>query len=181
MSNERHTARFVLYAEGLLFCILGVLAMVLPMVTTTTIDRILALFLLGAGAFGVLRNLVGQGLPPAPWHTLAALTMLGFGGLLLAFPATGTLTLTVGFSGMFMIFGVLQLLEGFRYSGIPGRGWMFLQSMLSLSMAFVLWLKWPQVAVPFISFLVGLNLLIFGIVLILLGRGIHKTAGINLE
>lgn len=181
MTSERETARYVLFAEGLLFCVLGLLAMLLPMVTQTPIDRILGVFLLGAGLFGILRNLAGPGLPPAPWHTLASLTMLAFGALLLAFPNTGTLTLTVGFSGMFLLFGGLQLLEGFRYHGIPGRGWLFLQSLLSLSMAFLLWLKWPQVAVPFISFLVGLNLLIFGLVLVLLGRGIHRRTRSDLD
>jgi uncharacterized membrane protein HdeD (DUF308 family) len=91
----------------------------------------------------------------------AALTLL-LGLLLVIFPRSGTLTLTLLLAAWFFASGALLLLSAMRRSGRPGAGLTTLNGALSLLLGILIVADLPSSADWAIGLLVGINLVFWG-------------------
>ena len=158
-------------AAGVIIAILGLLAVVFPLITGISVSILLGAVLVvgalvhAANAFsaGPLGNVLGQ----------AVLAVLyGFAGIaFIANPVVGLATLTLLAIAFFLADGLVEIAWGLRSRGQPGTTWLLASGGISLLLAGFLWLGFPSSAGWAIGVLLGVNLLVTGVSMILVGRG----------
>jgi uncharacterized membrane protein HdeD (DUF308 family) len=160
---------------GVIIAILGFLAVVFPLITGVSVSVVLgAILVVGAlvhasNAFsaGTLGNVLGQ-------VTLAVL--YGFAGIaFIANPVVGLATLTLLAIAFFLADGLVEIAWGLRSRGQPGSQWLLASGGVSLLLAGLLWLGFPSSAAWAIGVLLGVNLLVTGVSIVLVGRGTGES------
>lgn len=166
--------RGVLIFEGILFAILGCLAIALPQFFTIAIELLIGwLFLIG-GIFLFFRAFKMREGGPF-WPTLiSGILNIAIGILLLVYPIAGVLSLTMLLIAFFILDGFAKLFLSFELKPLKNWGWVLVSSILSIVLAFLLISGWPGTAAWAIGLLVGINMLFSGISLITFGYSLPE-------
>lgn len=152
--------------EGFLFIILGLLAIALPGISTLGVELMVGwLFLIGGLIQGV-RTFKAHNLPGFYPSLLSATLSIFIGILLLAYPLTGVLTLTILLITFFLIEGIAKIALAFQLRDLDNWGWLAVSGALALILAAIIWSGWPGTAAWVIGLLVGINMLFFGFTLL---------------
>lgn len=169
----RHWRGILVY--GLIFTVLGILAIVVPAAATLATELLVAWLLIFSGAAGLIFSWNIRAAFDWWYTALLFLLTLVLGLIFLFFPAAGIATLTLLLVALFLVEGVVSLLLAFRVrSHIANWGWLLFSGVASLLIALIILSGWPGSAAWAIGLLVGINLLSTGIALIMLslaGRG----------
>jgi uncharacterized membrane protein HdeD (DUF308 family) len=165
----------------LLFCgiallLLGVAAIVFPFVATLAAELMIGWILLISGFVGLINASRNAKWPGFSFSLLAALLSIAIGILLLAFPLTGMLTLTLLITALFVAGGVLRIALAVRLRPLDHWGWMLASGVLSLLLAVVIISQWPQAAAWVIGLVVGVDLVFAGAILIMLASAAYRPA-----
>lgn len=166
--------RNYLIFEGILFLFLGILAVVLPGIFTLAFELVIGwLFLIGGGvqAFRTLQNRHATGFWPS---LISALLYIIIGVLLIAYPLSGILSLTILLAIFFLVEGIAKLILGFQLRPSPNWGWLIVSGLISIAMAAIIWGGWPFTAIWVIGLLIGINLVFAGISLLFWAWGTPK-------
>lgn len=167
--------RALLIFEGVIFSILGVLAAALPGLSTLSVELFIGWLLIFGGVFQIYRTFkAGSHSRGFVGSLLTGLLYVVFGVLLILFPVAGMYSLTVLLTLFFLAEGVAKMILGFQLRPSPRWWWFVLNGILALIMAFIIWAGWPGTAFWVLGLLVGINMLFFGISLILLALGTPK-------
>jgi uncharacterized membrane protein HdeD (DUF308 family) len=160
---------------GVIIAILGLLAVLFPLITGVSVSVVLGAVLVvgalvhAANAFsaGTLANVLGQ----------AALAVLyGFTGIaFISNPIFGLATLTLLAIAFFIADGLVEITLGVRRRGQPGSQWLLASGGISLLLAGFLWFGFPSSAGWAIGLLLGVNLLVTGISMVLVGRETNEA------
>jgi uncharacterized membrane protein HdeD (DUF308 family) len=171
---QRHWALFLF--EGIALVILGILAVLAPVVASVAATVFFGWILLLSGIIGLITTLRARRAPGFGWALLSALLGIVAGGLLLWWPLQGTLSLTAVLIAFLLIEGVASIMYALEHrSGLSGRwGWMLGSGILDLILGAVLLLGLPGTALWALGLLVGINLLFGGWALILMA--LHARA-----
>lgn len=158
--------------EGILFFILGLLAVALPTLSTFSFELLIGCLLLIGGAIQLYRAFrhKREGADFFSSLLVGGLYVL-FGGLLLAFPLLGVLSLTILLTAFFITEGIAKLFLGIQLKPMRHWGWLLVNGFLSLLLAAVILSGWPETALWVLGLLVGINLMCFGIALLFLYWG----------
>lgn len=150
-------------AEGIMFILLGVLAILLPQISTLATEFFIGTLLLIGGVFQFIRVLTSRDIPEYWLMLLTALVSAVVGYLLIANPMKGLLTLTILLSIYFFLDGVLKIGLGIGYRKVlPASDWVIVSGVLSLILGGIIVSGWPGTATWVIGLLVGINLLFLG-------------------
>ncbi len=165
--------RTLIIVEGVLFLLLGILATGLPQISTLSIELIIGwLFIIG-GVVQIVRAW-------QTWHNhgwamlLGALVSILVGGMMLAYPIAGIISLTLLLTIFFVIDGISKIYFGFKNSGVTHSGWVIFSGILSLIIAGIIYSGWPGTAAWVLGLLVGINMIFFGASLLALGINLPK-------
>lgn len=155
---------------GLIIAILGVLAVVFPFVTGLSLAVLLGAVLV----IGALVH-IAQAFWAGNWESALGQVLLAvlYGVAGIAFmtnPIVGLATLTLLAIGFFLADGIVEIAWGLRSRGQPGSPWLLASGGVSLLLAVLLWLGFPSSAIWAIGVLLGVNLLVTGISIVLVGR-----------
>lgn len=164
--------RTLLIIEGVLFAILGFLAVALPGLSTLSVELFIGWLLIFGGAIQLYRTIKAGG--HAAGFVVSLLTSilyLVFGILLILFPVAGIYSLTVLLTLFFIAEGIAKIVLGIQLRPFRRWGWFILNGILALIMAFIIWAGWPGTALWVLGLLVGINMIFFGIALIFLALG----------
>lgn len=71
----------------------------------------------------------------------------------------------------FIAEGIAKIILGIQLRPFSTWGWFILNGILALVMAFIIWQGWPGTAYWVLGLLVGINMIFFGISLIILATG----------
>jgi uncharacterized membrane protein HdeD (DUF308 family) len=162
---------------GTIIAILGVLAVLFPFITGISLSILLgAVLVLGAlvhasNAFsaGNIGTVLGQ---------VILAVLYGFAGIaFISNPVLGLATLTLLVIGFFLADGVVEIAWGLRSRGQPGAMWLFTSGGVSLLLAVLLWLELPTSAGWAVGLLLGVNLIVTGLSMAIIGRERRGTAG----
>lgn len=160
---------------GTILALLGVLALIFPFVTGLSLSVLLGVVLvagaivhvLHASAAGALRDKLGQ---------VILAVLYGVAGIVfIANPVFGLLTLTLLAVGFFLADGIVEIGWGIGSRGQPGSGWLLVSGSISFLLGGLLWLGFPSDAVWALGVLFGINLVVTGVSVILLGRGSRSS------
>lgn len=149
--------------EGIFFAVLGIFAIALPQCFSLTIDYFLAwLFIFSAIALAV-RCYKTPEMPNRSSALLSTALYFTLGVLLLAYPASGILTLTLLLAFYFLFDGIAKIYGGLQIRPLKSWAWIVVSGAFSLVLATLILACWPSQASWMLGTLVGINLLITGI------------------
>ncbi|MFC7228337.1 DUF308 domain-containing protein [Salinirubellus salinus] len=166
----------VLVGAGVVIAIVGLLALVFPLVSGVTISIIVGAALVVGGLGHVASAFTVTGWRSRAGQLLLALVYAVFGILALANPVLTLTTLTILLVAYFLLEGVVLLALGLINRG--ERNWVLtvVSGAFSLLVALLVWLGLPSSAAWAIGVLFGANLLVTGGTMVVIGRGYWKAA-----
>lgn len=154
--------------EGVVLWILGAAAIVLPPLAAVAVELMIGWLLLFSGLAGLVSTFAMRRAAGFIWSLLSAIAALVAGALLLLWPQSGVLTLTIILSVFLFFEGLISLLFALDHRrDLSGRwGLLLLSGLVDLVLAGVIFFGLPGTAAWAIGMLVGINLLMGGSALI---------------
>ena len=156
-------------ALGVLLIILGLFALMAPLIAGVAVTVIFGwLLILG----GITHLVVSWHLRHAGgfiWELLIGLAYIVLGIFLLAHPLAGLVALTAFIGSYLLIKGIFELIMWFRIRRVRGGGWVLFDAIVSLLLAVLIWMHIPNSAVWVVGTLVGFGILFSGISRLVLG------------
>lgn len=171
--RQATTHRWLLIALGVVSIVAGALAILMPLLGTITAAFVAgaALLVSGiAGLFTAYRRHEGWQMAAAFFLSLLAIAA---GVLIFLQPVAGVLALTTLVIAWFAASGVLRLYYGAKNMG-DGGGWMIAVGVLSLALAVLLWFGLPFSATWILGVLLGVDLLLWGSLMIAFAARIRR-------
>jgi uncharacterized membrane protein HdeD (DUF308 family) len=157
-----------LLIEGILLVIFGLAAIIVPPAASLAVTILLGWLFLISGIAGLALTFWARELPGFWWSLISAALAVLAGGILLAQPAQGTLTLTIVVGAYFLAEGVATIMYALEHRReLSGRwSWMLIAGLMDILIAVIIITGLPGSALWAIGLLVGINLLFGGTTLI---------------
>ena len=161
---------------GVISVVLGFAALLFPFAATLAVELMLGAVLVAAGIAQV-----GHGVQLRAWKGWGVLVVGGVlsalvGGLLLFFPLTGALSLTLLLAAFFLVGGVMRAFLAARVRPQSGWGWLLASGLLSAALGVIVLTQWPQAAQWLLGLLLGVDLIFSGTFLVQIGNRARKGA-----
>jgi uncharacterized membrane protein HdeD (DUF308 family) len=176
-SVREHWVLFLV--EGIVLVILGVLAIVVPPLATLAVAIFLGWLFLISGIVGLITTFGARHAPGFWWSLLSALLGIAAGLVLLAWPVSGAVSLTLLLIVFFIIEGVVSIMYAFEHKReLSGQwGWMLVSGIVDLVLAAIIFAGLPGTAAWALGLLAGINLLFGGSALIAMALHARNSAG----
>jgi uncharacterized membrane protein HdeD (DUF308 family) len=164
--------------EGILFAILGFAAMVVPPLASLAITIFLGWMFLISGIGGLILTFWAREMPGFWWSLISAALAVLAGGILLARPIQGVLTLTIVVGAYFLAEGVATIMYALEHRReLSGRwSWLLVAGILDILVSFIIIAGLPGSAEWALGLLVGINLVFGGATLIGMALAARKAA-----
>jgi uncharacterized membrane protein HdeD (DUF308 family) len=165
-------------AEGVILTLLGIAAMLLPVLAGLATTIFLGWLFLIAGLVGLLFTFRAKGAPGFGWSVLSALVALAAGALLLWNPLRGLVTLTYVLVAFFIFDGVLVILLALAHRRELARRWewMLVSGIIDLILAVIVISGMPGTLVWALGLIVGIDMIFGGASLIAMAIEARKEA-----
>ena len=154
--------------EGLILLVLGVVAIVVPPLATVAVEIFVGWIVLVSGIVGLVATLRTRGAPGFGWSLLSAVIAIVAGVVLLAWPLSGALSLTVILTVFLAAEGIASIMYALdhRRDLTPRWSLMLVSGLVDLVLAGIIFAGLPGTAAWAIGLLLGINLVFGGIALI---------------
>lgn len=161
---------------GAIIALLGLLAIAFPFVTGLSLSIFLGATLVVGALVHVAHAFSPESFWGAVWQVILAVVYGVAGISLMANPVLGLTTLTLLAIAYLLANGVVMV--GWSLVGRGNDGWLWLLASGSLSvlLAVVLWLGFPSTALWTVGVLFGVNLLVTGVSLVMVGMSSRRPA-----
>ena len=168
VANALHEHWKLYLAEGIALVVLGVIAILIPPIATLAVTIVLGWLFLVSGVIGLFTTFWMRQAPGFWWSLISAVLAVVVGGLLLARPVSGALSLTIVVVVFFVIEGVASIMFALEHKReLSGRwGWMLMSGIIDLVLATLVFAGLPSTAAWAIGLLVGINMVFGGSALI---------------
>jgi uncharacterized membrane protein HdeD (DUF308 family) len=163
--------------EGIVLFILGILAIVVPPLATIAVEVLVGWLLLMSGIVGLIATLRMRSAPGFWWSLVSAVLGIVAGIVLLRWPLSGALTLTMILTVFLTLEGVISILYALEHKReLSGRWAMMLFSgIIDLFLAAIIFAGLPGTAAWAIGLLIGINLVFGGSALIAMALHARNT------
>ena len=154
--------------EGIVLLILGAIAVGLPPVATVAVELFIGWLILLSGVLGLVMTFQTRGSPGFGWSLLSALLGIVVGVVLLIWPLSGVLSLTVMLTAFLTLEGVASIMYALAHRRESSSRWelMLVSGIVDLILAGLILAGLPGTAAWAIGLIVGINLLFGGVALI---------------
>jgi uncharacterized membrane protein HdeD (DUF308 family) len=169
-SLKQHHRLFII--EGILFVILGMLAIAIPVIFTFGVELLFGAFLIVGGIFQEYRAYNLWKKPGFYMSLLTGILSLILGVVFIANPLNGVLTLTIMLMLYFFISGLFKIIMAFEMRSMAGWGWILTSGIIGIIMGAIIYSGWPGTALWVIGLLLGIDMLFFGISMLTLSSAI---------
>jgi len=168
MAATIHAHWKLVLAQGIVMMVLGFLAVIEPNVATFAVSIFVGwLFFIG-GIFRTLSVWRARAMPGFAWALLTALLAIALGLILIFRPLAGVLTLTMVLIAFFILEGITAIALAVQHrQHLRSWGWVLFSGIIDLLLAYLIWAGWPSSADWAIGLLVGINMLFFGLSLVM--------------
>ena len=173
--NTRALPGKTLMMMGTVLVVFGALVLVSPVAALGAVVKLVALVLVFTGVVQLFQGLRGKKAGHKVVSTVLGIIVAGVGVLVWLNPELGSSFLTALLMIFFVVHGFWNLSTAFRYRYASGWGWLFFSGLLSLVFVYLLWKQWPLSGAWAIGVLVGLDLLLTGLAMIILGASMRKV------
>jgi uncharacterized membrane protein HdeD (DUF308 family) len=154
--------------EGIVLVVLGLIAIVVPPIATLAVEILFGWLFLISGVLGLITTFWMRNAPGFWWSLLSAVLGIGAGIVLLGWPLSGVLSLTLILIVFFTIEGVASIMFALEHKReLTGRwGFMLASGIVDLVVAGIIFVGLPGTAAWAIGLLVGINMVFGGSALI---------------
>jgi uncharacterized membrane protein HdeD (DUF308 family) len=163
--------------EGILLVVLGLAAMIVPPLASLAVTIFLGWMFLISGIAGLALTFWARGMPGFWWSLISAALAIIAGGILLARPVQGVLTLTIVVGAYFLAEGVASIMYALEHRRELSErwSWMLFAGILDILIAGMIIAGLPGSAEWAVGLLVGINLLFGGASLIGMALAARKA------
>ncbi|MEO8206399.1 MAG: DUF308 domain-containing protein [Chthoniobacterales bacterium] len=164
-------------AEGILFILVGFIAISFPNIMTIVLEQFLGILFVIVGVFTLGGLIFNKG---AKGHRLSAflsgILSLVAGLVLLLHVAAGIAAITLILAILLLVEGIFSIIAALKGKGkITGWFWLLLSGIASLVLAFMIYRHLPSSAAWILGLLYGINLLFSGFSFLLIGLGMKPS------
>ena len=127
-------------AEGILLAILGLAAMIVPPLASLAVTIFLGWMFLISGIGGLIVTFWARQMPGFWWSLFSAALAVLAGGILLAKPEQGILTLTIVVGAYFLAEGVVTIMYALEHRRELSErwSWLLISGVMDLLIAFII-------------------------------------------
>jgi uncharacterized membrane protein HdeD (DUF308 family) len=108
------------------------------------------------------------------WEMLLGVLYIGAGAYVLWNPILGLVSLTLGLAAYLVVEAILEFILAVRLRPAPGSGWLFVDGIVTLILAMLIWRTWPLSAAWVIGTLVGISMVFSGMARLMLSIAARK-------
>jgi uncharacterized membrane protein HdeD (DUF308 family) len=161
------------FVPGIAFLVVGVLALLLPLVASLATGIYLGFMLCVAGGFAVAAGIANFGRRGAWLGLLLGLLSFLAGILVLYNPVVGAVSLIWVLGAWLFVGGIFQLAMGV---GAPvGRGWLLLVGIVDVLLGLLIFLMPPASAFAFLGYFVGISFVFRGLWSLFFTADLHRA------
>ena len=151
--------------------VLGIAALLVPEAVSVAVGILILWIIVFTGLAHLVHAWDARDNPLFIWRLAVSILYIGGGLFLLLFPGFDAASLSLAIAAMLgleslLLFGAYAWLRT-----VPGTGWIALDGALTLAMATLIFVAWPQAPLWLLAFCVGLNIISTGATRLLLTRG----------
>ena len=163
---RKHWGLFL--AEGIILILLGIIAIVVPPLATLAVTLVLGWLFLISGIAGLVTTFWMRSAPGFWWALLSAVLGIVAGVVLLGWPVSGAVSLTLVLISFFIIEGVVSIMYALQHRAELSGGWpwMLVSGIVDLVLAAMILMGLPGTAAWAIGLLVGINMLFGGVAMV---------------
>jgi uncharacterized membrane protein HdeD (DUF308 family) len=178
VASSLHAHWRLFLTEGIILLILGILAIVLPPIATIAVEVLVGWLLLMSGVVGLIATLRMRGAPGFWWSLISAVLGIVAGVVLLRWPLSGALSLTLILTVFLVLEGLVSILYALEHKReLSGRwGAMLFSGVIDLFLAGIIFAGLPGTAAWAIGLLIGVNLVFGGSALIAMALHARNAA-----
>lgn len=169
---QQYRTAFII--ESILLIILGIVAIILPFYATLSVELVIGWILLLGGVVQLYKSIKTIKEPGGAISLAAAIIYIAVGVLMLIYPLTGILTLTLLVGIFFLLEGIAKIAFSFELKPAQNWGWLLISGIIALLMSGIILWGWPETALWVIGLLVGINMVFFGFSLLALVSNLPK-------
>jgi uncharacterized membrane protein HdeD (DUF308 family) len=164
LSQTIHEHWLLFLIEGILLVVLGILAIVVPVVATIAVAILIGWLFLISGVVGLVTTFMARHAPGFWWSLVSAVIGIAAGIVLLAWPISGAISLTLLLIIFFVIEGVASIMYALEHKKeLTGRwAWLLVSGIIDLILAGIIMAGLPGTAAWALGLLVGINMLFGG-------------------
>jgi uncharacterized membrane protein HdeD (DUF308 family) len=148
---------------SVLMIVAGILAIVIPPVAGIAVTILIGWLLIFSAVAHFVFAWHTRGAGAILWEVLLGIVYFFAGIYLLWNPVVGLVSLTLGLAFYLFAEAVLEFILAFRLRPLPGSGWLFLDGIITLILAIMIWRTWPASSPWALGTLVGVSMLFSGI------------------
>ena len=155
-------------AEGIILVLLGLAAILVPLVATLALTIIIGWIFLVSGIMGLITTFWARQAPGFWWALISAIIGIAAGIVLLLWPVSGSVSLTLVLIAFFVIEGIASIMYAIEHRNqLTGRWvWMLVSGVVDLILAGIIFAGLPGTALWALGLLVGINMVFGGVALI---------------
>jgi uncharacterized membrane protein HdeD (DUF308 family) len=154
--------------EGIILVILGLAAIIVPPIATLAFAIIIGWLFLISGIVGLITTFWMRHAPGFWWALLSAVIGIAAGIVLLGWPVSGAISLTLVLIAFFVVEGIASIMYAIEHRNqLTNRwGWMLVSGIVDLILAGIIFFALPGSAAWALGLLVGINMLFGGTAMI---------------
>ena len=175
--NELHKniGWYIALAVGMM--ILGVLAIIAPLAATLALEQLAGVAFSVGGIIMVIHAFKWKISERLFFSLILGILYFASGIILLAYPLTGMLTLTIALGALFLVAGVLKIINAFRIRPSSTWGWVLFSGLMSLFLSFLIMAGMPLTALWVVGLIVGIDLVFSGLAMLMITLAVRKAFG----
>jgi uncharacterized membrane protein HdeD (DUF308 family) len=161
-----------LTAEGILLVLLGIAAVVMPLMAGLAATLVFAWILILTGAIGLISAFAGRAHAHLGWSLASAVLALVVGAVLFLYPLAGAVALTIVIAAYLFLDGIALVGLGLdhRRRAMPNWMWLLGSGAIDIVLALVIMFMSAIGSAVFLGVVVGLSLVSAGVALLMLHR-----------
>ena len=163
-----------LSVTGIVMIVLGILAIIMPVVSSYAVGFLIGSVLTLGGILAVMLAVSFQGTRVFVWMLVAGIFPFCAGLYLLFFPASGLVTLTFLIAAILLLRGLAQ--SAFDMGWIKGSGWVLVSGLVSVGLAAFIFAALPESSTVLLGILLGLDLIVSGVSLVVLAAAMPRVS-----
>jgi uncharacterized membrane protein HdeD (DUF308 family) len=171
----------VFLVEGIICLLLGAGALLVPAVASVAVALLLGwLFMIG-GLVGLATTVMGRKAPGFGWALVSSLVTIAAGIFLVLWPLSGVVSLTLVLAVYLAVDGVISIFFAVAHRRQLTRrwGWLFLNGVLDLAMAAIIFVVLPGSAYWVLGVLIGIDFLFAGASLIAIAMAARHPGAVE--
>jgi uncharacterized membrane protein HdeD (DUF308 family) len=173
LATSLHAHWQLFLAEGIVLLVLGLGAIMLPLIATIAMALVIGWIFLLSGVVGLIATFRMRSAPGFWWSLFSGILGVAAGVLLLVWPLRGAFSLTLILTIFLVLEGVVSIMFALEHKRELSGRWamMLLSGVVDLILAAIIFAGLPGTAAWAIGLLVGINMVFGGSALI--GMALH--------